>query len=147
MNLFNWPIILWKNLKGATLRKTKILHLLCPGATHITFFTRIPLHCNSFLFNLYCCCVNCSVYTDALPGVLRTVQYSAPPILYCDMYSVLRTLLLTRGLLRTPPLTPLSPSMTTSTTNLVATNHREGKSVWYIIVIFVVFYVVRILNC
>ena len=32
-----------KNLKWTTSKKTKILCLLCPGATHITFSTRIPL--------------------------------------------------------------------------------------------------------
>ena len=31
-----------KNHKPAKLRKTKFFHLLCPGTTHITFFTRIP---------------------------------------------------------------------------------------------------------
>ena len=91
-----------------------------------------PLHCNVLLSNLYCCSVNCSVYTDVHCCTPRSiedsvVQCSAAPILYCDMYSVHRTLLFARGLLRTPPLPPLSLSMTTSTTNLVASNHRAGK--------------------
>ena len=34
-----------KNLKWTTFRKTEILYLLCPGARHITFSTRIPLLC------------------------------------------------------------------------------------------------------
>ena len=42
-----------KNLKWVTLRKTKILHFLCPGATHITFFTRIPQTCWTFLKSSY----------------------------------------------------------------------------------------------
>mgnify|MGYP006908607340 CR=1 FL=1 len=59
--------------------------------------------------------VECTVYADVhcrTPESIEdgVVQYSAAPILYCDMYSVHRTLLFARGLLRTPPL-PHFPSL------------------------------------
>ena len=95
---------LWRYMSIKSVTEENILLLNNIDIYNYTAVSAV-LHYNVFFSNLYSSTVSCTVYTDAHCCTPRSiedsvVQYSAAPILY----SVHRTLLFVRGLLRTPPL-------------------------------------------
>ena len=89
-----------------------------------------PLHCTTMFSSpicTVCCTVSCTVYANVhccTPGSIEDseVQYCTVICVQCTPHTAVRP-----GTIEDTSPPPLSLSMTTSTTNLVASNHRADK--------------------